>query len=535
MNFDNNVQYPIARSPLVAKNGMVATSQNLAAAAGMEILKRGGNAIDAAIATAACLTVVEPTSNGIGSDAFAIIWCNDKIYGLNSSGAAPRSLSIEAVENAGYKKMPNFGLMPITIPGAPAAWAALSERFGKLSLAECLKPAIDYADNGYPVSHALGVLWRRAYDVYKKNLHGEEFAPWFSTFAPNNHAPETGQMVYLPHHAQTLREIGKTWAKSFYNGALADEITKFCARHGGYITKEDLQDFKPEWVSPISVDYRGFDVWEIPPNGQGIVALMALSIMREYECEDKDDVQTYHRQFEAMKLAFSAGKKHVTDPRHMTISPEEMLSDGFISKMREKITDVAAQPEIKSPNSGGTVYLATADGEGNMVSFIQSNYMGFGSGVVIEGTGIAMQNRGLDFSLNPNHVNHLAGGKKTYHTIIPGFLTKDGSAIGPFGVMGGYMQPQGHLQVITNSVDYHLNPQSALDAPRWQWITGKTFEVESHFPKDILKELENRGHNIVIPEGLSNFGRGQIIWRDNESGVLTGGCESRADSVVACY
>jgi gamma-glutamyltranspeptidase/glutathione hydrolase len=350
------------------------------------------------------------------------------------------------VEKAGHKKMPPFGFIPMTVPGAPAAWAALSERFGRLSLSECLGTAIGYAENGYPVSPTLGVSWRKAFEIYKANLEGDEFAPWFSTFAPNGRAPETGQMAYLPHHARTLREIGETGAKSFYSGALSDEITKFCARHGGYLTKEDLQGFKPEWVAPISANYRGYDVWEIPPNGQGIVALMALSIMREFECGNKDDALAYHRQFEAIKLAFAAGKRHITDPRHMAITPEEMLSDGFIAKMRTKIADTAAEPEIDSPNSHGTVYLATADGEGNMVSFIQSNYMGFGSGIVIEGTGIAMQNRGYDFSLDPGHINHLAGGKKTYHTIIPGFLTKDGKAVGPFGVMGGYMQPQGHLQ-----------------------------------------------------------------------------------------
>jgi len=527
--------YPSTRNTIYAKNGMVATSQALAAAAGEEILRKGGNAVDAAIATAACLTVVEPTSNGIGSDAFAIVWFNGEMFGLNSSGCAPKSISIEAVKNKGHETMPKTGLIPVTVPGAPGAWAALSKRFGKLTLSECLKPAIDYAEGGYPVSPVLGEGWKIAYQTFKDSLKGDEFAPWFDTFAPNSCAPEIGEVVKLPWHGETLREIGETNADSFYSGKLADKIAEFCQKHGGYLTKEDLQAFKPEWVSPISANYRGYDVWEIPPNGQGIVALMALNIMNGFEISHRDDVETYHKQFEAIKIAFAAGKQYVTDPGFMKISPEEMLSDEFTAKMRDKITDIALNPANISPNSGGTVYLATADKEGNMVSFIQSNYMGFGSGIVIPGTGIALQNRGADFRLDPNHINHLAGGKRTYHTIIPGFLTKNGTPIGPFGVMGGYMQPQGHLQVIMNSIDFQMNPQSALDAPRWQWISGKTFEVEGHFPKYIAEELVRRGHQINIPLSLVSFGRGQIIWRNPENGVLMGGCESRADSAVVGF
>ena len=514
---------------------MVATSQNLAAAAGLTMLQMGGNAVDAAIATAACLTVVEPTSNGIGSDAFAIVWFNNEIFGLNSSGPAPAGISIEAVERAGFREMPATGFLPITVPGAPAAWAVLSKRFGRLSLSECLKPAIDYACNGYPVSPVMGFYWKRAFELYKENLHGDEYNPWFETFAPYGRAPEIGEIVKFPHHALTLREIGKTEASSFYSGGLASEIISYFSRYGGYMTLEDLLSFEPEWVKPISVNYRGFDVWEIPPNGQGIVALMALNIMNGYECDTRDNIDVYHKQFEAIKLAFTEGKKHVTDLRYMKITPEELLSDEFTSKMRVKIGKVALEPEISTPSSGGTVYLATADSDGNMVSFIQSNYMGFGSGIVIPGTGIALQNRGMDFSLNPNHINCLEGGKRTYHTIIPGFLTLDGNAVGPFGVMGGYMQPQGHLQVLMNTVDFHLNPQAVLDAPRWQWVRDKTFEVENHFPKTVVDELNSMGHDVIYSSETGSFGRGQIIWRDNSTGVLVGGCESRADSVIACY
>ena len=536
MNFHNSANpFLTPRTVHYATNGMVATSQTLAAAAGEGILRMGGNAVDAAIATAACLTVVEPTSNAIGSDAFAIIWQNGNIYGLNSSGPAPQSISIEAVKNAGYEAIPKYGVIPITVPGAPAAWAALSERFGKLTLAECLQPAINYAENGYPVSPVMGASWKRAYQLYSAEAKGEAFTPWFDTFAPNGRAPEIGEIARLPDHAITLREISRTNAKSLYSGSLADEIAAYCARFGGYLTKDDLQAFKPDWVEPLSVNYRGYDVWELPPNGQGIVALMALNILKDYTFSERDNAETYHKQFESIKLAFAAAKRHVTDPRYMKITPYEMLSDEFTAAMRAKITETANEPELTSPRPGGTVYLAAADGDGNMVSYIQSNYMGFGSGIVIPGTGIALQNRGVDFSLDPSHINCLAGGKKTYHTIIPGFLTKGTQAVGPFGVMGGYMQPQGHLQVIMNSIDFDLNPQAALDAPRWQWVNGKTFMVENQFPQCVVKELELKGHVIKTQQYPLHFGRGQIILRNPESGVLMGGCESRADSAIASF
>jgi len=298
-----------------------------------------------------------------------------------------------------------------------------------------------------------------------------------------------------------------------------------------------LANFAPQWVDPISTNYRGYDVWEIPPNGQGIVALIALNIMKGFEFtpDHIHSAETYHKQFEAMKLAFSCGKKIITDPNYMSVTTEELLSDDFADALREKVSHKVEEPVAYLPPKSGTVYLATADGEGNMVSFIQSNYMGFGSGIVIPGTGIALQNRGADFSLDPSHANALAGSKKTYHTIIPGFLTQGGVAVGPFGVMGGYMQPQGHMQVIMNTLDFGLSPQAALDAPRWQWTQGKTFEVESHFPKHIAEELANRGHNIQTPLDSGGFGRGQIIWRDAKTGVLAGGTESRTDGCIAIW
>ncbi|MDA5110417.1 gamma-glutamyltransferase family protein [Brevibacillus thermoruber] len=530
------MEYPYAsrRMTTYAKNGMVATSQPLAAQAGLDILKKGGNAIDAAIATAACLTVVEPTGNGIGSDAFALVWTNGELHGLNASGPAPQAISIEAVKARGHETMPTYGWIPVTVPGAPAAWAELSRRFGRLPLAEVLKPAIEYAENGYPLSPTLARYWAIAYNKFSQVLNGEEFAPWFSTFAPDGRPPKAGEIWKSPGHAETLRQIAETGAESFYRGELAEKIDAFSRQCGGFLRKEDLAAYRPEWVKPISVNYRGYDVWEIPPNGQGLVALMALNILKGFAFGEKETVDTYHKQIEAMKLAFADGFRYITQQDKMSVTVEELLSDRYADERRRLIGERALTPEPGDPRSSGTVYLATADGEGNMVSFIQSNYMGFGSGIVVPGTGIALQNRGHNFSLDPAHDNRLEPGKKTYHTIIPGFLTKDGKAVGPFGVMGGFMQPQGHVQVVMNTIDFHLNPQAALDAPRWQWLEGKTVEVERHFPEHIALALEQKGHQIKWGSFSSNFGRGQIIWRD-ENGVLIGGTDMRTDGCVAAW
>jgi gamma-glutamyltranspeptidase/glutathione hydrolase len=536
MNFDFlNYPYASQRTATFAKNGMVATSQPLAAQAGLDILKKGGNAIDAAIATAACLTVVEPTSNGIGGDAFALVWTKGELHGLNSSGPAPKSISIDAVKEKGHEKMPTFGLIPVTVPGVPAAWAELSRRFGKLPLSEVLQPAIEHAEKGFPLSPILGKYWNLAYNKFKETFKGDEYKGWFDTFAPNDKAPQIGEVWRSVGHANTLRSIGETNAESFYRGELAEKIDQFSKQHGGFISAEDLADYKPEWVQPIKVNYRGYDVWEIPPNGQGIVALMALNMLKGFEFNEKESVDTYHKQIEAMKLAFADGKKYVTDPEKMSVTAEQLLSEEFATARRSLIAETALTPEPGTPPNGGTVYLATADGEGNMVSFIQSNYMGFGSGIVVPGTGIALQNRGHDFSLDSSHENSLEPGKKTYHTIIPGFLTKDNEAVGPFGVMGGYMQPQGHAQVVMNTIDFHLNPQAALDAPRWQWMEGKKVMVEPSFPNHIAQSLARKGHVIQVALDGGGFGRGQIIWRNSETGVLVGGTESRTDGSIAAW
>ncbi len=538
MQFDSLFQnYPSNRYLITAKNGMVATGSNLASAAGLEILRKGGNAVDAAVATAAALTVVEPTANGIGSDAFALVWLKDKLYGLNGSGFSPAAVDVEEIKAKSEDgKMPKFGWTPVTVPGAPKAWAALVKRFGKLSLAEDLAPAIRYAEEGYPLSPVLSKMFENATNKFAKLFEGQsEYDEWFKTFTKEGRkAYGFGEIIKLPNHGKTLRLIGESDADAFYKGEIAQKIDEQSRRDGGYIRKEDLEAFDVSWVEPISVNYRGYDVYEIPPNGQGIVALMALNILKEGKFTHREDVNTFHQQFEAMKMAFADGMHYVTDPNYMGLDYHDLIKAEY-GKMRfAEIGEMAADPKVGEPPKSGTVYLCTADGEGNMVSMIQSNYMGFGSGIVVEGYGVSLQNRGADFSLDEKHYNYLKPRKKTYHTIIPGFLCKDGKAVGPFGVMGGYMQPQGHVQVVTNMIDFHMNPQMALDAPRWQWMSGKKFTVEPTFDKAIIQQLQAKGHEIEIATSGLPFGRGQIIVR-LDNGVLVGGTESRTDSNIACF
>jgi gamma-glutamyltranspeptidase/glutathione hydrolase len=527
--------YASKRTVSFAKKAMVATSQPLAAQIGLDIIKQGGNAIDAAIATAAALTVVEPTGNGIGGDAFALVWVNNKLHGLNASGQSPNLLTPEAVGAQGHCEMPLYGWTPVTVPGAPAAWAALSEKFGKLPFAELLQPAIDLAREGFPVSPTISYLWQKAAENFKHSLTSPETQHWFEVFTIQGKAPKAGQIFKCEAQARTLSSIAQSKAESFYRGELAQKIDHYSQKTGGYIRREDLAKYQVEWVEPVKVNYKGYDIWEIPPNGQGMVALMALNMLNTANFECRESVDTYHQQIEAMKLAYTDGQTHITQADKMKISVESLLSQDYADERRALITERAIQPTAGEPKSGGTVYLACADDEGNMVSFIQSNYHGFGSGVVIPDTGIAMQNRGHNFSLDPNHVNYLAPNKKTFHTIIPGFISKDNQAVGPFGVMGGFMQPQGHMQVVMNMIDFKLNPQAALDAPRWQWMANKRVGVEHQVPLEISQGLAAKGHDIEIAFDLTSFGRGQIIIKDPQTGVLQGGTESRTDGHIASW
>ncbi len=538
--FDPLLQkYPSQRFPIYARNGMVNCSSPQAAAAGLEVMRRGGNAVDAAVASAAALTVVEPTANGIGSDAFALIWSakDRRLYGLNSSGKAPALASFERILKDGKDadgKMPVRGWTPVTVPGAPDAWAKANARFGRLSLEEVLEPAIRYAGDGYPCAPNLSESWKASYQFYRQTLTEPCFKAWFDTFAPGGRPYEAGDMIRLPDHAETLRLIGRTKAEAFYRGELAERIDEESRKYGGYLRKEDLEAHSAEWVEPIRVNYRGYEVCEIPPNGQGIVALMALNILKEFELIGRDDTRTLHLQIEALKLAFADAFFFVTDPRYMKVAYQDLLAPEYGAERAKLITDRAQVFTNGIPPKSGTVYLCAADHEGNMVSWIQSNYMGFGSGIVVEGTGIALQNRGADFSLDPAHANCIAPGKKTYHTIIPGFLMKDGLPVGPFGVMGGYMQPQGHVQVVSNYVDFRMDPQQALDAPRFQWMRDDTVTVEPRFDPNLALSLRRRGHRIRQELSVPSFGRGQMIVR-LENGVLVGGTESRTDSNIACF
>ncbi|HEV7815409.1 MAG TPA: gamma-glutamyltransferase family protein [Janthinobacterium sp.] len=535
LTFNSN-HYPYAsrRSAVYGRRGMVATSQPLAAQAGLQVLQAGGNAIDAAIAAAAALSVVEPTANGIGGDAFALIWYQGKLYGLNASGPAPMAISLDQLKAAGHTKMPLRGPIPITVPGTPSAWAAMSKRFGRLTLNQSMAGAIALAQDGFPVSPTVALAWKTAYALFTGEFKADYYRHWFDTFGIDGRAPQPGEIWRSAGHAATLRAIAADNAESFYRGALAEKIAAFVRGAGGYLDVGDLAAYQPEWVEPIGVNYRGYDVWEIPPNGHGLVALLALNILKGYDFAERDTVLTQHRQIEAIKLAYADGLAHIADSAHMRVSLKDLLSDAYADERRKLIGDQAALPLPGQPPRGGTVYLSTADGEGNMVSFIQSNYMGFGSGMVVPGTGIGLHNRGNNFAFDAEHPNCLAPGKRPYHTIIPGFLTRDGEAVGPFGVMGGFMQPQGHVQMVMNTVDFQLNPQAALDAPRWEWEEGRKVSIEHTTPEHLFRALLAKGHELSWSPNQIGFGRGQIIWRDRH-GVLCGGTEPRADGVVAAW
>ena len=526
--------YPSRRNVTYASRGMVCASQPQAAQAGLEILKKGGNAVDAIVATAAALTVVEPTANGIGSDAFALLWKDGRLRGLNASGPIPKALSLELARSKGWTgKLPMLGWAPATVPGAPAAWAELTRAHGRLSLAENLAPAVSLARDGHAVSVTTAHHWELARRKYSA-LQGEEFRAWFDAFTISGRAPRAGELRTSEAHARTLERIAETNARAFYEGDIAERIVAAARTTGGYFTPEDLGAFAPEWVEPIGVNYKGYDVWEIPPNGQGIVALIALSILRGFDFSSHDDPETIHRQIEAIKMGFADAHRYVADRRFHDVPIAGLLADAYADRRRAQIGERAEDRKAGDPMHGGTVYLCAADGDGTMISYIQSNYMGFGSGVVVPETGVALNNRGYCFSLEPGHPNVLEPGKRPYNTIIPSFLTKDGLPVGPFGVMGGFMQPQGHVQVVMNTVDFEMNPQQALDAPRWQWMGGMDVSVEPGFSPAVAQSLNRRGHAMKFELESNSFGRGEIIWNTPE-GTLAGATESRTDGCVAAW
>lgn len=521
---------------IIGEQGMVATSQPLAAQAGLDILKQGGNAIDAAIATAACMTVVEPTCCGMGGDAFAIIHTQDGLYGINGSGTAPLSISIEALKDRGYEEMPLMGWCPITVPGIPKTWASLSKRFGSMSLKQVLEPAIQHARNGYHVTPSIAKAWERTYHIYNNKAEKADYAEWYRVYAPQGRVPKAGELWASLDHASTLQEIGDTQAESFYRGRLAREISKASLDAGGYLSYEDLANYEIKWVSPLYQTYHGYDIWELPPNGQGVIALVALNILEHCDIKMEEKEEWTHQQIEAIKCAFAMASREIVDPSDVNQERlDYLLSSDFALSCAATITEKAVEYSPLSLPEGGTVYLCTADNAGNMVSYIQSNYYGFGSGIVIPGTGITMQNRGYDFKFEESHPNVLQAGKRPYHTIMPGFLTKQGEAIGPFGIMGGYMQPQAHVQVMLHLIDGMMSPQDILDTPRFRWVQGLKVEVEPEYSASINNKLLSRGHEVTVSEDIDAFGRGQMILRDPISGRYIGGTERRVDGMVAAY
>lgn len=530
--------YPSRRMPLLAPHGVVATSSPLAAQAGLRMLLRGGNAVDAALATAISLTVLQPWVNGIGSDAFALVWEGTRLHGLNGSGRAPAAHTPALFSSLGLAEVPSRGWLAVTVPGAPALWRDLHGRFGRLPFPALFEPAIDYAEQGWALEPETGTAWRQAQLAYAQTNTGPEFAGWFQTFAPGGREARAGDWWRLPDHARSLRLIAASGAEAFYKGELAEAIASFASATGGYVTTADLAAHCSTWVEPIRATYRGYEVWELPPNGQGIAALEALTILENFDLArfPRESAESYHLQIEAMKLALTDARRYVADPEFENVPTAGLLDRGYAAERAALIGERARLPAPGEPPRGGTVYLCAADADGMMVSLIQSNYQGFGSGIVVPGTGISLQNRGRGFTLEPGHPNQVGGGKRPFHTIIPAFLSREGEAIGPFGVMGGPMQPQGHLQVVVNQVDYGMNPQTSLEAPRWRWDGGLRVALEASVPAAVASGLAARGHETLMMERVfnHNFGRGQIIRRLPGGGYIAGS-EPRSDGCAVGY
>ena len=504
--FSWDLPYASRRMPVLARNA-VATSHPLGAQAGLSMLAKGGNAADAILATAIAMTFLEPISNGLGSDAFALLWDGKKLHGLNASGRSPAAWTPEYF--AGHARVPERGWNSVSVPGAISAWVAISKRFGKLPFADLFEPAIRYARDGVMVAPVVAHKWAMQVPVLSKQPGYAQF------FMPRGRAPAAGEKFAGPEMAETLRKIAASNGEAFYRGELAEKMAAHCKANGGAMTAADLAAHTADWVEPISGKYRGYDMHEIPPNGQGIAALIALGILDELDlpAHAVDSADSQHLQIEAMKLGFADTHRYVSDSRSMDVTPAQLLDRDYL-KSRAKLIDPKRAQDFRhgTPPKGGTIYLTAADAEGMMVSYIQSNYMGFGSGVVVPGTGISMQNRGCGFTLEKGHPNEVGPGKRPFHTIIPAFLSKDGQPVMSFGVMGGDMQPQGHLQIAARLLAYGQNPQAACDAPRWKTNTGVSLSVEADLDQDVAAELARRGHVIeTIYDPYMDFGAGQFI------------------------
>ena len=542
MEINSFLQFNSRRSPIYAKNGIVATSQPLAAQAGLYILQvKGGNAADAAVATAAALNVVEPTSTGLGGDCFCLFY-NSKtksVHGINGSGRAPANLTIEFLKNQGIEgSLPPFSPHTVTVPGACAGWVDTIEKFGTLSIKEVLEPAISLAENGYPVSPLVAYSWKMGEKQLRNGPNADELLL-------NGRPPIKGEIMKIPTLANTLKLISEHGKAGFYEGKVAEAIVELLQSMGGVMTLDDLKNHNSSFVEPISTNYKGIDVFEIPPNGQGITALIALNILEEFGLEKYQyhSKEHLHIMIEAMRLAFADSQWYVADPEKVNVPINELLDKSY-AKERSKLINLskATLDQIKgSPlYSSDTVYLSVVDKDGNACSFINSLYMGFGTGLIPKGTGISLQNRGANFSLDPEHPNSLQPKKRPYHTIIPAMALKEKELFACFGVMGGFMQPQGHVQVISNLIDFNFNPQQALDMPRFCIMNGEAkgaVALEEGIPVSVMSDLSAMGHPVVPTSGWRRmiFGRGQIIQRIPESGALIAGSDPRADGQAVGY
>ena len=544
MDFNFHNPYPTTRLPVFARN-VVSTSHPLAAQAGLRMLAQGGNAVDATVAAAAVIAITEPVSNGLGSDAFAILWDGKGgLHGLNASGRAPAGWTPSYFKNKHGKDAtspPKRGIDSVTVPGAVSAWSALSERFGRLPFADLLAPAIEVAERGYLMPIVVQQKWEAATEELR-SLPG--FA---SCFLPWGRAPRVGELFQFPAAARGLRAIAQTKGEAFYRGEIAQALAAFSKVNGGVHTEADFAAYRPEWVTPIAQDYRGHTVHEIGPNGQGIAALIALGILQHFDVRGMavDSTDFQHVQIEAMKLAFADVYRYVSDPVSMEITPAQMLDATYLAE-RARCIDMGRAQDFKAGNPvrGGTIYLTAADEDGMMVSFIQSNYMGFGSGCVEPTFGISLQNRGHGFGLDVsgpnarNPANVVAPGKRPFHTIIPAFLTQRGQPVMSFGVMGGNMQPQGHMQTLVRMLDFAQSPQAACDAPRWRFNAGLEINVEATMRADTVQGLMARGHRVgVIQDSYQDFGSGQFIWRAGDPKVegYIAASDSRRDGLAAGF
>lgn len=540
MQFQFQNPYTSTRLPVFARN-VVSTSHPLAAQAGLRMLWAGGNAVDAAIAAAAAITLTEPVSCGLGSDAFCILWDGQQLHGLNGSGHAPQAWTPAYFQRKYGDEVPTppkRGIDSITVPGAVASWVAMSKRFGKLPFADLMQPAIEIAERGYLLPVVVQQKWAAATpELQNQPGFAQNFLPW-------GRAPQVGELFRFEAAARGLRAIAQTKGEAFYRGEIAQALARFSAQHGGALTEQDLASYQPEWVTPIAQNYRGYTLHEIPPNGQGIAAQIALGILSHFDLSAMrvDGVDSQHVQIEAMKLAFADVYRYVAEPSAMAVTPEQMLDPVYL-KSRAKLIDMQRAQHFGAGNpvKGGTIYLSAADENGMMVSFIQSNYMGFGSGCVEPTYGISLQNRGHGFAVQPtghNPANVVAPGKRPFHTIIPAFLTRDGQPVMSFGVMGANMQPQGHMQTLVRMLDYQQNPQAACDAPRWRYNAGLEINIEAAFNAQTAQGLQARGHQVgVIHDSYQDFGAGQFIWRAGDPKVqgYVVASDARRDGLAAGF